>query len=398
MRTTAEHPLRLFKVTYLVNIKKIGNHMPPLSLWKGIAVKTNDYKLIDRLVAEQYIVGGTEFYIHKMLGVDPQGKPDPLTVNLDLTGNDDPVLTIQDVLNMENRDRKYDKDVYSLRGHYQVSDTEFDLRQFGLFLTNETIFITFHQNSMVDQLGRRIMSGDVIEILHQRDDLVLGTPAAISKYYVVEEGTRPAEGYSPTWWPHLWRVKCNPITDSQEFRDILERPALDASGDPVPNPNGSGSDVTLRDVLSTREAELKINDAIVEQATIEVPFRYFQAQHFYILPHQDPNFMGQDIWTGDGIPPNGSKPVPSGVAWPQQPLIGDYFLRTDYSPPQLFKREANKWIRIEIAWRNTWKPANQTLVSFIDNTQITKNTDGTLAPEQQNIRNAVKAKLDPDII
>lgn len=372
--------------------------MPPLSLWKGVAVKTNDYKLIDRIVSEQYRVGGTEFYIHKLLGVVPQGKPDPLTVNLDLTGNNDPVMTVQDVLNMENRDRKYDDDVYSLRGHYQVSDTEFDLRQFGLFLTNETIFITFHQNNMVDQLGRRLMSGDVIEILHQRDDLVLGSPAAISKYYVVEEGTRPAEGYSPTWWPHIWRVKCNPITDSQEFRDILEKPALDASGDPIPNPNNNGNETTLRDILSTRDAELKINDAIVEQATIEVPFRYFQAQHFYILPGQDPNFMGQDIWTGDGIPPNGSKPVNSGATWPSQPLIGDYFLRTDYSPPQLFKREAAKWVRIQTAWRNEWRPATQTLVSFINNTNITKNTDGTLAPEQQNIRNAVKAKLDPDII
>jgi hypothetical protein len=73
-------------------------------------------------------------------------------------------------------------------------------------------------------------------------------------------------------------------------------------------------------------------------------------------------------------------------------------LRTDYSPPQLFKREAAKWVRIQTAWRNEWRPATQTLVSFINNTNITKNTDGTLAPEQQNIRNAVKAKLDPDII
>lgn len=372
--------------------------MPPLSLWKGVAVRTNDYKLIDRLVAEQYIIGGTEFYIHKIIGVTPQGQDSPLTVNLDLTGNNDPTLTIQDVLNMENRDRKYETSVYSLRGHYQVSDTEFDLRQFGLFLSNETIFITFHQNMMVDQLGRRLMSGDVIEILHQRDDLVMGSPAAISKFYVVEEGSRPAEGYSPTWWPHLWRVKCNPITDTQEFRDILELPVTDASGDPVPNPNGSGTNATVKDVLSTREAELKINDAIVEQATIEVPFRYFQAQHFYVLPNQNPNFMGQDIWTGNGIPPNGSKPVANGPSWPAAPLEGDYFLRTDYRPPQLFKREANKWIRIQTAWRNTWKPANEILTSFINNTNITTYTDGTKAPEQQNLREVVKPKLDPDII
>jgi len=372
--------------------------VPPLSLWKGLAVKTNDYKFIDRIVAEQYRIGGTEFYIHKYLGVADQGNTNPLTVNVDQSGENDPTLTIQDVLNMEVRDRKYDPDVYSLKGHYTVSHTEFDLRQFGLFLSNETIFITFHLNNMVDQIGRKLMSGDVIEILHQRDDLVLGSPAAISKFYVIEEGTRPAEGYSPTWWPHIWRVKCNPITDTQEFRDILEKPILDASGDPVPSGDCDGGFLTNKDVLSTKPAEDQISNAIVEAAEAEVPFRHFQAQHFYILPGQNPNFLGQDIWTGDGIPPNGSAPVPSGKSWPSDPLNGDYFLRNDYSPPQLFKRESNKWVRIQTNWRNKWQPATQTLVSFINNTNTTVLTDGTTIQQQQNLRTAIKPKLDPDII
>jgi hypothetical protein len=373
--------------------------MGKLSLWKGVAVKTKDYQLIDRLVAEQYQIGGTEFYIHKLLGVNEQSTPDPLSVNVDQSGQNDPLLQIQDVLNMENRDRKYDPDIYSLRGHYAVADTEFDLRQFGLFLSNETIFITFHQNKMVEQLGRRIISGDVIEIVHQRDDLVLGQPYAISKFYVVEEGTRPAEGYSPTWWPHLWRIKCNPITNSQEFRDILQQPILDASGDPVPSLKGDGSNATLQDVISTTAADLAINDAIVAEAQVKVPFRYFQAQHFYILPNENPNVVNcADIWTGDGIPPNGSNPVPNGATWPTNPLIGDYFLRTDYSPPQLFQRSESSWIRIQTAWRNPWQPATQTLVSFINNNKITKLTDGTTVPEKQNLRDVVPPKLDPDII
>jgi hypothetical protein len=374
--------------------------MPPLSLWKGVAVKTNDYKFIDRVVAEQYRIGGTEFYIHKLLGVEPQdttANNTNISVNLDLTGANDPTMQIQDALNMENRDRKYDPDVYSLKGHYTVSDTEFDLRQFGLFLSNNTIFITFHLNNMVDRIGRKLMSGDVIEIVHQRDDLVMGSPAAISKYYVIEEGTRPAEGYSPTWWPHLWRVKCNPITDSQEFRDILSQPVLDASGDPVPD--GSGGELTLQDVLSTRSAELAINDAVVAAAQAEVPFRYFQAQHFYILPNQDPNIMnGNDLWTGDGIPPNGSKPVNNGITWPNQPLNGDYFLRTDFSPPVLFRWNNGIWTRIQVNYRTPWLPANELLVSFINNTNTTTLNDGTTIPEQQTLRTAIKAKPDPDII
>lgn len=371
--------------------------MPPLSLWKGVAVKTADYKFIDRIVSQQYKIGGVEFYVHKYIGTYAQGADADSSINLDNSGNNDPAMTIGDVVNMENRDRKYDPDVYSMKGHYTLSDTEFDLRQFGLFLSNSTIFITFHLNDMVDQIGRKIMSGDVIEILNQRDDLVMGSPAAISKYYVVEEGTRPAEGYSPTWWPHLWRIKCNPMPQSSEFQDILNKPIEDASGDPVPDPHGNGV-LTLDDILGTRNDELKINDAIVAEAEKEVPFRYFQAQHFYVLPNENPNFLGQDIWTGNGIPPNESAPVPSGRTWPTSPLEGDYFLRSDYSPPQLFRREASKWKRVQINWRNKWQPATQTLVSFINNTNTTVLTDGTTIQQQQNLRTAIKPKLDPDII
>lgn len=367
--------------------------MPPLTLWKGPNVKTSDYKLIDRIVAEQYRVGGTEFWIHKYLGPETTGKAtDPAEVKV---GDGDDMI-IQDALNMEIRERKYDPDVYSLKGHYTVSDTEFDLRQFGLFLTNETIFITFHMNNMVEAMGRRINSGDVIEILHQRDDLATGLPYAISKYYVVEEGTRPAEGYSPTWWPHIWRVKCQPITDSQEFKDILNKEATDASGDPIPNPDGGGNNLTLQDLLSTYNSEIAINDAILKEAEAEVPFRNVQAQHFYVL-QADLN-KPVCIWAGDGIPPNQSKPIKSGITFPVNPEIGDYFLRTDYSPAFLFRREQHKWVRCEINYRDSWSPANRVLETFINNNKDATMTDGTVRKEQTNLRKAVKAKIDPDII
>lgn len=380
--------------------------MPPLTLWKGQAVKTNDYKFIDRIVAQQYDIGGTEFYIHKYMGTYEQdpGTNSTLPLDLSASGSGDPTTTIQDVLNMENRDRKYDPNVYSLKGHYQLADTEFDLRQFGLFLSNDTIFITFHLNRMLDQLGRKIMSGDVIEILHVRDDAVLGTNAAINRYYVVEEGTRPAEGYSPTWWPHMWRIKCNPMPDSTEFRDIMQAPLLDASGDPVPAFDGNGGFATLGDALSTRNAENAISDAVDAAAQAEVPFWYFQTQSWYILPNQNPNPVGSpiigdnDIWTGNGIPPNGSKPVNMGTSWPPSPLNGDYFLRTDWAPPQLFNYQNGIWTWIQTDFRNQWLPANDTLVSFINNKNITTLSNGTVLPEQQNLRTAIRPKLDPDIL
>jgi len=366
--------------------------MPPLTLWKGPNVKTNDYKLIDRLVGEQYRVGGTEFWIHKYLGPANANTNDSTQVTL----GEDPSSVIQDPLNMEIRERQYDPDVYSLKGHFVVSDTEFDLRQFGLFLSNDTIFVTFHMNNMVDILGRRLISGDVIEVLFQRDDLVTGQPYAISKYYVVEEGTRPAEGYSPTWWPHIWRVKCQPMTDSQEFKQILGLPATDASGDPVPNPNGDGTTASIADLISTYNAEIAINDAILAEAETEVPFRNLQGAHFYVL--QGDLGGPVTIWAGDGIPPNQSNPVNNGITFPVNPEIGDYFLRTDYSPNLLFRREANKWVRTEVNWRKSWSPANRVLETFINNTTMTTLDDSSTVNEQQNLRKAVKAKIDPDLI
>lgn len=369
--------------------------MPQLTLWKGPNVKTNDYKLIDRLIAEQYNVGGTEFWVYKYLGPKTAGNAADKS-QVDLSQDGSPEMIIQDALNMEIRDRKYDLDVYSVKGHYQVSDTEFDLRQFGLFLSNETLFITFHLNQMIDSVGRRINSGDVIEVVHQRDDQVTGLPYAVSKYYVVEEGSRPAEGYSATWWPHLWRIKCQPLTDSQEFKDILGMEATDASGDPIPNPDGCGNNLTLQDLLSTYNQELAINDAILAEAEEAAPYRYFQEAHFYLLDYELNKPV--TIWTGDGIPPNNSKPVNSGSTFPVNPTIGDWFLRTDYSPNLLFHREANKWVRTEINYRIKWQPANRVLESFINNDIKTTLDDGSVIDERQNLRKAIKPKIDPDII
>lgn len=373
--------------------------MPRLSLWKGLSAKTNDYKFMDRIVSQQYKYGGIEFYIHKYIGVYKQdSNGNDIPVDLDKSEDSSGILVIQDVLNMENRDRRYDPDVYGLKGHYLVTDNEFNLSQFGLFLTNDTLFITFHLNDMVDQFGRKIMAGDVIEVLNQRDDLILGNGTAINKFYVVEEATKPAEGYGPSWWPHMWRVKCSPMPQSSEYQDILNKPVEDASGDPIPKPDGSGDYTTIDDAIGTRNDLLSITNAIVAEATLQTPFRYFQSQHFYILPNQNPYYAGKDIWTGAGIPPNGSKPVPAGTSWPENPLIGDYFLRYDYTPPQLFERTEFKWKRIQTAWRNTWNPGTNTLVSFINNSNTTVLDDGTTVQQQQNIRTTMTPKLDPDII
>ena len=181
---------------------------------------------------------------------------------------DSSVTNIQDLLFLENRDRKYEKDVTFMKGMYNVQDIDFDLSQFGLFLQNDTVFITFHLNDMVGVLGRKLISGDVLELPHLKDDYALEDEnvdkvyESLKRYYVVQDGSRAAEGFSQTWFPHLWRVKCTPLVDAQEYRDIL--------GDII-NADGSGDD-TLKTILGDYSKNLEINDAVIKQAEALAPF------------------------------------------------------------------------------------------------------------------------------
>jgi hypothetical protein len=70
----------------------------------------------------------------------------------------------------------------------------------------------------------------------------------------------------------------------------------------------------------------------------------------------------------------------------------------------LFKREVGPqtgngiWVRTQVNWRTSWTPANKLLSTFINNNNKTTLNDGSVVPERQNIRDLMKAKLDPDII
>jgi hypothetical protein len=188
-------------------------------------------------------------------------------------------LNIQDLLFLENRDRKYDTDVYSMRGIYQVQDVTFDLSQFGMFLQTGTLFMVFHINDMVATLGRKLMPGDVIELMHLKDYYPLddSLPVALKRYYVISDCNNAAEGYSATWWPHLWRVKINPLTDSQEYKDILDQIKVDQ------DINGNTGNVTLGSVSSILNKYIEINDAIIREAETNVPFSGYDIDHIYIF-------------------------------------------------------------------------------------------------------------------
>ena len=122
--------------------------MPRLSLWNP--QKQNDFKFIDRIVGEHINAGGTGVHLHKYIGIQDMPNSGDATRP---GGVDTTDIFIQDLLFLENRDRKYDKNIYELRGAYQMQDNDaFDLTQFGAFLANDTLFMNFHIESMVDLL------------------------------------------------------------------------------------------------------------------------------------------------------------------------------------------------------------------------------------------------------
>tara|TARA_E500000178_G_scaffold286491_1_gene288296 strand:- start:530 stop:1693 length:1164 start_codon:yes stop_codon:yes gene_type:complete len=386
--------------------------MPRLSLYKP--EKGKDYKFLDQTITEMFTVGGTDVFVHKYLG--PKN-PDDASATADQPQYDAVKETnIQDMLFMENRDRKYDPDIYTMRGIYNVSDVDFDMSQFGLFLQNDIIFMTIPINYSVKTLGRKIMSGDVIELPHLKDENALNDfSVALKRYYVVEDVNRASEGFSPSWYPHLYRVKMKQIIDSQEFKEVLDLPAEE------------GSTQTLRDVLSTYESEMQVNNAILQQAEADAPKSGYDTSSFYTLQtddsgnpelvrtdqtdldasiesgqldasrvNQTPDRNGYDGYIiGDGLAPNGEV-FGSGISFPTDSVKGDYFLRVDMMPNRLFRYDSQRWVKMEDAVRTPLSNTDTKQTqkgTFINNTN-TNEISGDQVQERQSISKALKPKAD----
>ena len=291
--------------------------------------------------------------LHKYLGPDGAREGEG-TADQPFYDTTDPTQ-IQDLLFLENRDRRYDPSIYRLRGIYNVQDLDFNLTQFGLFLDNDTLFMTVHINSSVKTIGRKPVAGDVIELPHLKDPYALNDFSfAVKRFYVIDDVTRSSEGFSQTWYPHLYRLKLKQLVDSQEYRDILNLPADED------NPEGS----SLRDMLSTFEREMQINQAVIEQAEADAPLSGYDVSHYYQIRVQEQNGVRTAVIEqtegGDftsAAPPRsgysgyllGGEFVPNGgafgrgIQFPQEPEQGDYFLRTDFIPKRLFQYAENKW-------------------------------------------------------
>lgn len=366
--------------------------MPKISLWKN--AKTQDFYFQDRIIREAVGASGTTFLVHKYLGpAAVEDGSDPAKPNLSAQ-NEITELDMQDLLFMENRDRVYDTSIYELRGTYNVTDQDFDLSQFGLFLNADTLFITFHTNEMVDRLGRKLMAGDVIEVPHLNDDLLLdATAKSINKFYAVQDASRAAEGFGPTWWPHLWRIKVAPINDAQEYRSIL--------GDP------EDAD-SLKNALSTYQTEIKINNAILASAEMMTPTVGYKNPEL-----NDPTYVPTiNVMSTGGISDNtvntreyaaskgDTTGIANGLSFPQSPDQGELFIRMDFRPQRLFVFRGNRWHRVlDNVDQSNWRINTVNAGDFIDNNASTatnnlSTTKDTIDQKQALSKVFTKPKAD----
>jgi hypothetical protein len=400
--------------------------MPRLSLYKP--EKGLDYKFIDRQCSEMFQAGGTDVYLHKYLGANTDAANATADQPRYATTS---VTNIQDLLFLENRDRIYDTEIYRIRGLYNVQNVDFNLSQFGLFIDNDTLYMTVHINDFIRYIGRKPISGDVLELPHLRDDFALNEfDFALPRYYVIEDVGRASEGFSVTWFPHLYRLKLKKVTDSQQFAQIFDQNVKDANGDAVAN-------TTLRDLLSTHNQELAISDAVVQQAEIDVPKSGFETRQYYtisadpdsgktvlntadtaaLLASNASNTLSASVGAtgvpqrsgytgyllGDGFPVNGHD-FGFGIQFPAAPVADDFFLRVDTLPNRLYRFDGkqNSWIAVEDAVRMNMTNTNtrNTLkTGFINNHGWTYNEAvisdfATLAVDAVRIRTII----DPGVV
>lgn len=429
------------------------------SLWKQN--KGNDYYFFDRTISEYFRISGVSVFLHKYLGAVSDNTDEDTTSDYNGTSSNTDstnITDIQDQFFKENRDRLYDNNVYEMKALYNMQETEMDLSQFGLFLANDTLFLEFHLNDCLKQIGRKIVAGDVFEMYHMRDDALLDPSApAINKFYAVDQVTRAVNGWDANWLPHILRVRMEPITNSQEYNSILSKSVDDQVGgknnpyglfdmgleNPLYNDaaylkelngddstnsgntgteslgpnennpqdsvgtdsiNGTSNDdttntdglteLTIGDIISNSGSLTKLTNAMLKEAQGYVPYRNFETRQLYMVPSEIMTTEYPWIFAGDGVPPNGAKPIGSGKVFPNDAKEGDWFLNTSESVAELFQYINGVWRFREVDLRLKWEASHRILTSYINNDNKTTLDDGSVINEKIAVSKAVLPKAD----
>ena len=172
------------------------------------------------------------------------------------------------------------------------------------------------------------------------------------------------------------------------------------------------TDNTLRDLLSTYEREMQINDAVLSEAEADAPLSGYDISHYYSLNVDEdgttiidtvespeasrPDRAGYAGYLVSGESPPNGEAFGSGTKFPSSNQTGDYFLRTDYLPNRLFKFDGTRWLRVQDNVRMTMtnSPNRQTLKGTFINNANTDTIGGETVTERQSLSKALRPKAD----
>ena len=164
------------------------------------------------------------------------------------------------------------------------------------------------------------------------------------------------------------------MQDTQEFRDIL----------------GSGEEADdLKNIISTYQSEIDINDAVINEATKNVPTKGMDVGHLYTNEVDSHKILPKNQ---DGKPGKGLTITHTGTSFPPSIQEGQYVLRVDYAPSRLFRKEGNRYIKVSENFRGTYVSSNTGLDGFINNESSSNVTADN--KERQYLSKVIKPKAD----
>jgi hypothetical protein len=132
--------------------------------------------------------------------------------------------------------------------------------------------------------------------------------------------------------------------------------------------------------------------------TLEMDYRADCDPAFQFIKRASPRSFGyvNGYMTGDHQAPNG-EPLVAGTQFPSNARVGDYFLRIDYLPQQLYRFDGALWVHISSNVRTDtgFTDEDQSQLSrFINDRERTPVSSGGTIPTRQSLSNALRIKPD----
>jgi hypothetical protein len=318
----------------------------PFELFKEGDKKNKDSTFMSGVISELFDIAGVVCYVYLYEGVFDQTREDNSQESIfeDLMNFDEKtdeqlaLMTVQDSILGENRDRKYADNAIRLKGIYAVSENDLEFARFGTMLSNDIIQMEFHKEVMETRLGRRLIPGDVIELAHLRETGIDGSTT--NRFYKVDSLTRVPGSYDAMYNYHVMAATLTPAKDAQEFIDIMER--KDKYGK------------TLAEQAGSRDRQMQTTAQVQHAANEHAYTTWWDGTVLHV--NEEGKVVPQP-WADDLKPPNGQQALKVSL-FPSDPTEGDYVVRIDFFPNKLYRYENNSWVLKEVDHKRDWQPYN----------------------------------------